>query len=1026
MANSYQEYTAGNVSSSTAFTTPSYLPGRGATDLVVTVDGQTQNSAAYNLAGTSITFNNAYLPTSGSIIRITRNSSQSARLNDYNDASLLTADALDQDANQLFFVAQEALDTAGETNLAAGTFYYAQGTAPESTVAGTLWYDTTSSPNVLKVYNGTGWELTVPVSVKKQYRNAGGNGFIAVSDAGTSSYYNNRSYITDTAFNDKAEVYLNGVRLLSTTGLPTIGTTNGGDYYHDASTNRVYFEDLPQATDVLEIVTHSGSFSTAIAESEAQAITSAAEAVVSASTATTQAGIATTKAGEAADSAVTAAAQVPLAAAEKTLAIAAKDAAVVAKNAAEAARDDSAVQALATNLANGSTSTINVVAGIESDVTTVSGLSTELGIVSQNAYKTSITTVGGTGYKQKVITVSENVSDVTAVANDITAVQGASANASTATTKAAEAATSAATATTQAGIATTKAGEATSTLASTVKVTGNQSVAGIKTFTNKAVFLNDNNFTNVELQSTDDDANSGPNLLLRRNSASPSAGDIIGVVSFSGNTVDAQNNIVTTKNFTQMLTTCENSLDGSEGASVTLKGRRAGTMQNFLSSKPVDGTTQWETVLNEGSADVDFRVESDQKTHLIFAEGSTNNVGIDNASPQEKLDVTGNIKASGTLYASDLVVDDTNPTISLQDNNGGGGSGEIVQNAQELILRSTGTGNAFGSVSFITKDGNGTSVERLALSTAGDFKVFKPDGTKGLFLDVSSGRLGVNKSENPVATLDVEGDGKFTGELHVGADTAVTGTILATRSSSPPLVANRINSSGVIIQGKVDGNNVVNVGHDGTNVFLTNVADGGIRVSGTAVKPTINGFNANDDACDLGSAGSQFKTLYISEGVDFGNATTNITNTKLDDYEEGTWTPTYTTATGDGFGTIAYDSVTKGHYTKIGNQVFVHGRIKTTEFNAGTATGSIRIGNLPYGTASIGTQAGGNCIIGRSHLFDGYMPVTGQVLNNNTQIQLIKHTDPTAIQTTFGIGLMTSGTVTGNDVAFSAMYWTNS
>ena len=56
-------------------------------------------------------------------IRITRSSSQATRLNDYADASLLTADTLDADANQLFFIAQEALDTASETNLAAATFY---------------------------------------------------------------------------------------------------------------------------------------------------------------------------------------------------------------------------------------------------------------------------------------------------------------------------------------------------------------------------------------------------------------------------------------------------------------------------------------------------------------------------------------------------------------------------------------------------------------------------------------------------------------------------------------------------------------------------------------------------------------------------------------------------------------------------------------------------------------------------------------------------------------------------------------
>ena len=42
--------------------------------------------------------------------------------------------------------------------------------------------------------------------------------------------------------------------------------------------------------------------------------------------------------------------------------------------------------------------------------------------------------------------------------------------------------------------------------------------------------------------------------------------------------------------------------------------------------------TQDTVVINEGAADVDFRVESSSNTHMIFSEGSTNRVGIGNAT----------------------------------------------------------------------------------------------------------------------------------------------------------------------------------------------------------------------------------------------------------------------------------------------------------------------------------------------------------------------------------------------------------
>ena len=61
-------------------------------------------------------------------------------------------------------------------------------------------------------------------------------------------------------------------------------------------------------------------------------------------------------------------------------------------------------------------------------------------------------------------------------------------------------------------------------------------------------------------------------------------------------------------------------------------------------------------VFNEDSADIDFRVESDNDTHALFIEGSSGNVGIGSNSPATTLDVVGNIKASTHVTASTALI----------------------------------------------------------------------------------------------------------------------------------------------------------------------------------------------------------------------------------------------------------------------------------------------------------------------------------------------------------------------------------
>ena len=54
-------------------------------------------------------------------------------------------------------------------------------------------------------------------------------------------------------------------------------------------------------------------------------------------------------------------------------------------------------------------------------------------------------------------------------------------------------------------------------------------------------------------------------------------------------------------------------------------------------------------VLNEDGLDQDFRVEGDSETHLIYAEGSSDRIGIAQNNPAYRLDVNGTFRATKVL-----------------------------------------------------------------------------------------------------------------------------------------------------------------------------------------------------------------------------------------------------------------------------------------------------------------------------------------------------------------------------------------
>ena len=173
----------------------------------------------------------------------------------------------------------------------------------------------------------------------------------------------------------------------------------------------------------------------------------------------------------------------------------------------------------------------------------------------------------------------------------------------------------------------------------------------------------------------------------------------------------------------------------------------------------------------------------------------------------------------------------------------------------------------------------------------------------------------------------------------VGASLRPTGAAVLVSDGNDALLVNRKTSDGSIIDIRKDGTTVGSIGVDNSdNLFISGGSGhGGVEFGTNALIPSSNGVAA-DATVKLGNANYRYTDLYLSGGAYLGG--TGSAN-KLDDYEEGTWTPTINA------GTI---SATNAVYTKIGNLVTVRALI--ADFPNNTSTANIEIGGLPFTSAS--------------------------------------------------------------------------
>ena len=133
----------------------------------------------------------------------------------------------------------------------------------------------------------------------------------------------------------------------------------------------------------------------------------------------------------------------------------------------------------------------------------------------------------------------------------------------------------------------------------------------------------------------------------------------------------------------------------------------------------------------------------------------------------------------------------------------------------------------------------------------------------------------------------------------------------------------------------------------------SNSTDHGLRVKNHA--GTAQLLVRGDGEVQIGSGDLVFGTA--GKGICLG-VTSNTDSNTLDDYEEGTFTPSWVGA--DTAGSTTY-STNLGSYTKIGNLVNCRGYTTVTGM---TGSGSISISNLPFTSTSSDTGlTTGSCMV---------------------------------------------------------------
>jgi hypothetical protein len=301
------------------------------------------------------------------------------------------------------------------------------------------------------------------------------------------------------------------------------------------------------------------------------------------------------------------------------------------------------------------------------------------------------------------------------------------------------------------------------------------------------------------------------------------------------------------------------------------------------------------------------------------------NVGIGTSSPSHPLTSAVNAASSdpltsGANYA--LAIQNTDATAGNAVSMAFGHGGYSYTNFISSIRTGTGS-DPKGDLIFGGRPSDGaTFVERMRIDSGGNLLV----GESSNFIATSTTATG----------LAVTQEGRFT----------------LSRSGTPMNIG-RLGTDGSLIDFWKNGTTVGSIGVEGGDLTI---GDAGAGLQFRGIDPCIRPHNMttnspSDNAVDLGRSNTRFKDLYLSGGIQFDSR-----SNKLDDYEEGTWTPVPSMTGSNLVYNLSGTTGSYGRYTKVGNLVTCWFDVYFNVTSGGT--GQARLGGFPFST-SMSTQNGG-------------------------------------------------------------------
>ena len=237
----------------------------------------------------------------------------------------------------------------------------------------------------------------------------------------------------------------------------------------------------------------------------------------------------------------------------------------------------------------------------------------------------------------------------------------------------------------------------------------------------------------------------------------------------------------------------------------------------------------------------------------------------------------------------------------------------------------------------------------------------------------ASGNLLVGKTSSSFGTAGIE----------LQADSE----IVITRAGSTASF-NRLTSDGNIVDFYKDGSTVGSIGAKSSGLYIGS-DDAGIFFNDhgggdlDSVLPyDVGSGSLYNGHVDIGGASNKFRNIHISgslstgDGVTFGSTSGNITSKTLNDYEEGTFTPSYAPSSGS-FASIGYANRV-GEYIKVGNVVTCHVLLRTSSLDTTGASGNLTITGFPF-NANGGTSVGATGSIVALDAWLNFFPTSGWV-----------------------------------------------